>query len=113
MAALKHTIWHSLLQVNTEAAAQAELGGMSLGQEEDKEEQGCRGGAAGSAPPTVPFQSVIQSVPRESAAGRVQDLSVHMCFICLLHLANENGLVIKGAPDLTTLNISQVPGDAA
>jgi condensin complex subunit 2 len=51
----------------------------------------------------------MHTVPPVSGAGRAQDLSVHMCFICLLHLANEKGLCIEGAADLTTLNISAVP----
>jgi hypothetical protein len=33
-----------------------------------------------------------------------------MCFICLLHLANEKGLVVKAQEDLRTLTISNVQG---
>ena len=39
-------------------------------------------------------------------------LSVHMCFIALLHLANEHGLAITGAPGLDTMRIF-VPQNAA
>ena len=39
----------------------------------------------------------------------LQDLSVHLCFICVLHLANENGLVIKGVDNLEKMLISNVP----
>jgi condensin complex subunit 2 len=34
---------------------------------------------------------------------------VHLCFICVLHLANEHGLVIQPVPDLDRLLISNVP----
>ena len=39
--------------------------------------------------------------------------AVHLCFICVLHLANEHGLVINGVPELDQLHISNVPHDAA
>jgi condensin complex subunit 2 len=48
-------------------------------------------------------------VPEHNPAGRLEDLSVHLCFICVLHLANEHGLVIKGVPELDRLEISNVP----
>lgn len=35
--------------------------------------------------------------------------AVHLCFICVLHLANEHGLVIKSVPTLDQLLISNVP----
>ncbi len=48
-------------------------------------------------------------MPEHNPAGRLEDLSVHLCFICVLHLANEHGLVIKGVPELDRLEISNVP----
>lgn len=38
-------------------------------------------------------------------------LAVHLCFICVLHLANEHGLVIRSVPELDRLHISNVPQD--
>ena len=35
--------------------------------------------------------------------------AVHLCFICVLHLANEHGLVIQPVPELDRLLISNVP----
>ena len=35
--------------------------------------------------------------------------AVHLCFICVLHLANEHGLVIQSVPELDRLLISNVP----
>jgi hypothetical protein len=68
--------------------------------------------AAASSPDSSPiaFEDVIAAVPERSAAGALDDVSVHMCFICLLHLANERGLAIQAQPDLTTLTIRGVVG---
>ena len=35
--------------------------------------------------------------------------AVPLCFICVLHLANEHGLVIQSVPELDRLLISNVP----
>lgn len=35
--------------------------------------------------------------------------AVHLCFICVLHLANEHGLVVRSVPQLDQLLISNVP----
>jgi condensin complex subunit 2 len=35
----------------------------------------------------------------------MDDISTSYCFICLLHLANEKGLVIEKTPELTELSI--------
>lgn len=55
------------------------------------------------------FHDVIHALPADSAAGRPEDVSVHLCFICLLHLANEKGLEISGCPSLDHLAISNIP----
>ncbi|PSC75846.1 condensin complex subunit 2 [Micractinium conductrix] len=55
------------------------------------------------------FQDVLLTVPERNGAGRLEDLSVHLCFICVLHLANEHGLVINSVPELDRLLISNVP----
>lgn len=68
-----------------------------------------KGADAGSGEPAadgvVSFQDILAHVPEQSQAGDRRDLSVHLCFICLLHLANENGLVVKDAGDLKTLQV--------
>ncbi|XP_054819889.1 condensin complex subunit 2-like isoform X2 [Prosopis cineraria] len=54
----------------------------------------------------VSFKCLLASVPIDcSAAVEAGDISPHMCFICLLHLANEHGLVINDCPDLDDLII--------
>ena len=51
----------------------------------------------------ISFQDVIAGLPQKSVAGRAEDLSVHLCFICLLHLANEHGLSVQGTAELDQL----------
>ncbi|XP_054790055.1 condensin complex subunit 2-like [Prosopis cineraria] len=55
----------------------------------------------------VSFKCLLASVPIDcSAAVEAGDISPHMCFICLLHLANEHGLIINDCPpDLDDLII--------
>lgn len=40
-----------------------------------------------------------------ASEGLIRDLSVHVCFICMLHLANEHTLRITGAPSLDSLAV--------
>ncbi|KAI7835644.1 hypothetical protein COHA_010458 [Chlorella ohadii] len=67
------------------------------------------GGAPPSPDTVLEFQDVLRTVPERNPAGRLEDLSVHLCFICVLHLANEHGLVIRSVPELDRLLISNVP----
>ncbi|PRW32517.1 condensin complex subunit 2 [Chlorella sorokiniana] len=67
------------------------------------------GGAPPSPDSVLEFQDVLRTVPERNPAGRLEDLSVHLCFICMLHLANEHGLVIRSVPELSRLLISNVP----
>jgi condensin complex subunit 2 len=50
------------------------------------------------------FSNVIDSV-RKSESKTPSNVSIPYCFICLLHLANENGLEISGKEDLSDLSI--------
>uniref|UniRef100_A0A6S8I7A6 Condensin complex subunit 2 n=1 Tax=Dunaliella tertiolecta TaxID=3047 RepID=A0A6S8I7A6_DUNTE len=51
------------------------------------------------------FQEVIAQLP-QSALGESGDVSVHICFVCLLHLANENSLALSNGGSLDSLGIS-------
>lgn len=53
----------------------------------------------------VSFRHVLTVFPDECKAAAIYDISPHLCFICLLHLANEHGLTILGCPDLDDLRI--------
>ncbi|KAG9159740.1 hypothetical protein Leryth_007764 [Lithospermum erythrorhizon] len=52
------------------------------------------------------FSQALSSFPNDCrAAPSLKDISTHLCFICLLHLANEHGLRIEGCADLDDLRI--------
>ena len=55
------------------------------------------------------FKEILRDFPINNPAGHVEDISVHMAFICALHLANEHGLVIKSVPEMNDLIVSNVP----
>ena len=57
----------------------------------------------------IEFQDILATVPAMNGAGRIEDLSIHLCFICVLHLANEHGLVVAGVTGLDHLLVSNVP----
>ena len=51
------------------------------------------------------FTSVMNDLQRVYPKPVMDDISTSFCFISLLHLANEKGLVIDKTPDLTELDI--------
>uniref|UniRef100_A0A7C9D784 Condensin complex subunit 2 n=1 Tax=Opuntia streptacantha TaxID=393608 RepID=A0A7C9D784_OPUST len=54
----------------------------------------------------VSFRRVLATLPEDCpAAATHDDISPHLCFICILHLANEHGLTIRGYPNLDDLSI--------
>ncbi len=83
--ALKHTLWQTIGELHDSEV-----------QSQDRGED-------------LSFQDVLGSLSEENVVGNVSDLSVHLCFICMLHLANENGLKITGKPTLDGLQISDIP----
>ncbi|XP_042949007.1 condensin complex subunit 2-like isoform X4 [Carya illinoinensis] len=54
---------------------------------------------------TISFRQLLSSFPVDCRAAAPEDISPHLCFICLLHLANEHGLNIRGSPSLDDLSI--------
>ncbi|KAL1560839.1 condensin complex subunit 2-like [Salvia divinorum] len=55
---------------------------------------------------SISFKQVLANFPDSCrAAASVNDISTHLCFICLLHLANEHELQILGCPTLDDLSI--------
>lgn len=59
------------------------------------------------------FHELLSNFPEDNAAGATEDISVHMAFICMLHLANEHGLKITDRPSLADLDISNLPALSA
>ncbi|XWS75767.1 hypothetical protein CRYUN_Cryun01aG0120500 [Craigia yunnanensis] len=55
------------------------------------------------------FKHLLASFPVDcKAAATIEEISPHLCFICLLHLANEHGLSISGCRNMNDLGI-QLP----
>ncbi|KAJ4977207.1 hypothetical protein NE237_002313 [Protea cynaroides] len=53
----------------------------------------------------VSFRHVLASFPSDCQAAACEDISPHLCFICLLHLANEHGLTIHDCSSLDDLQV--------
>ena len=51
------------------------------------------------------FTSVMNSLQQVYPKQAMDDISTSYCFICLLHLANEKGLMINNEPGLEELTI--------
>ncbi|ROT36831.1 barren [Sodiomyces alkalinus F11] len=54
---------------------------------------------------TLKFTTVMNNLQSVYPKPMMEDISTSYCFICLLHLANEKGLVIEKTPELTELEI--------
>jgi condensin complex subunit 2 len=59
--------------------------------------------------PTLKFTSVMQNLQTVYPKQAMSDISTSYCFICLLHLANEKGLVIEKQESLMELDIRKDP----
>ncbi|KAJ2905348.1 putative barren protein [Zalerion maritima] len=57
--------------------------------------------------PTLQFTSVMNDLQAVYPKPMMEDISTSFCFICLLHLANEKGLVINKTADLDELEIKK------
>lgn len=55
------------------------------------------------------FKRLLNKFPATCLAAAPEDISAHLCFICLLHLANEHNLRIQGCPSLDDLFIFSIP----
>ncbi|KAI0890566.1 barren [Annulohypoxylon maeteangense] len=55
--------------------------------------------------PTLKFTNVMNDLQAVYPKTVMDDISTSFCFICLLHLANEKGLVIENTPELLELEI--------
>lgn len=53
----------------------------------------------------ISFKQILHHLYNEQTEVFVQDISPHLFFICLLHLANEHGLMIADFPSLDELDI--------
>jgi condensin complex subunit 2 len=53
----------------------------------------------------IPFSNLVGGLDKVYQEDKLKEISVPFCFICLLHLANENNLEIKGVDNLQELYI--------
>ncbi|KMT12767.1 hypothetical protein BVRB_4g088610 [Beta vulgaris subsp. vulgaris] len=53
----------------------------------------------------ISFKQLLATFPDDCGAAAADDISPHLCFICLLHLANEHGLKIQGCSNMDDLSI--------
>jgi len=51
------------------------------------------------------FTDIMNGLQRVYPQRMMEDISTSYCFISLLHLANERGLIITKTPELTELDI--------
>uniref|UniRef100_F6HER1 Condensin complex subunit 2 n=1 Tax=Vitis vinifera TaxID=29760 RepID=F6HER1_VITVI len=56
----------------------------------------------------ISLKHILSTFPDDCPAAKLQDISPHLCFICLLHLVNEHCLNMHGCPNLDDL-IMQFP----
>lgn len=56
---------------------------------------------------SLKFTDVMQNLQTVYPKQAMSDISTSYCFICLLHLANEKGLVIEKQIGLTELTITK------
>jgi condensin complex subunit 2 len=53
------------------------------------------------------FHEVMEQLPNIVDDSTLREVSVPYCFVCLLHLANENHLQLDGTADLNDLIVKQ------
>ena len=84
------------------------------GSEEEGSEEGAGSDGGAAAAPGSWFAAGSDDEGGAPAVDlrRLEDLSVHLCFICVLHLANEHGLAVAGVTGLDRLLVSNVPAAA-
>jgi condensin complex subunit 2 len=95
IAKLKSTLWKEFLE---SANGHAEASPV-------KAKAALSSAAANGSEPTSTFSSLINNLSKSYPTEALAEVSVPYCFICLLHLANENNLEIKPVEsDLLILN---------
>ncbi|KAM7250084.1 hypothetical protein ACFE04_021967 [Oxalis oulophora] len=60
----------------------------------------------------ISFKQVLTTFPVDCRAAAAKDISPHLCFICLLHLANEHGLTLQACPTFDDIHV-QLPSSVA
>ncbi|GBG78147.1 hypothetical protein CBR_g26183 [Chara braunii] len=110
---LKETLWKGLhkLASHQEERRSGLVDSPEGGMDGQQEEQTRIGGqqCSANAAAAVSFRELLKRFPADCrAAESLADISVHMCFICLLHLGNEHGLRIEGSDSLEEVTVYNI-----
>jgi hypothetical protein len=65
-------------------------------QQQESEQADMNQGDGGAGTEVLKFTELIQDLRTVYPEQQMRDISTSYCFICLLHLANEKGLVLEG-----------------
>lgn len=84
---LKENLWAKMVEEQQENSAQSAS---------QPQQRGAKGREQ-------PFTSVMASLHEVYPERKLKDISPSFCFICLLHLANENNLAIRGTAGMDEL----------
>jgi condensin complex subunit 2 len=103
---LKKSIWDELKGHVTPGKGACKRGSNVLQDGTDLMDKENDVGTLGGTGSTVDFQSVLKGL-QDGDGAPLHDLSVHLCFICLLHLANEHELDLKGVPEMDRIIIGR------
>jgi len=93
---LKEKLWDGLSFSNTKKEEQQNAGGENAVKDEEMEDVKVE---------ERKFTQVMNGLQEVYPQKAMADISTSYCFICLLHLANEKGLVIEGNEALSELSI--------
>lgn len=80
--------------------------GLAFEGEMGKKEEANSGMEVENAGGTRKFTQIMNELQNVYPQKTMADISTSYCFICLLHLANEKGLVIEGSEGLTELKVA-------
>ena len=90
---LKDCLWTGISSANHAQKNQHNGTGEDNEHSDDWEEAG-----NDAAVPPITFQHAIDTLAGRYPAGQLASVSVPYCFICVLHLCNEQGLVLESDP---------------
>lgn len=93
---LKENIWKELGILGTTSEDPAEMAAKAAAAEAEGDGDESMASNATEAAGTVKtFESVLSGLQKAYTQDKMEEISTSFCFICLLHLANEEGLAIS------------------
>ncbi|KAJ1023170.1 hypothetical protein NDA16_003323 [Ustilago loliicola] len=93
---LKENIWKELGILGTTSEDPAEMAAKAAAAADEADGDESMASNATEAAGTVKtFESVLSGLQKAYTQDRMEEISTSFCFICLLHLANEEGLAIS------------------